>query len=125
MSNPSVLDWLTITKTAGKEGWSNFYEKFLGQSISQPERFFTAVERFGHEAIFDAIIIASTKTITGDALNYVIGIAVNRITEEIEEIGEAERYRLNLAKAKQRIALQNEELEAKLEKAREINVNIE
>jgi len=124
VSKPSGIDWLTITKTEGKAGWERFYKVYLGSPISQSKRFFDAVDRLGHEIVFEAVVAASFRTLDGDPLNYVLAVALSKFNDEIQGIGEADRYKFNLEKAKQRVSLQNEELERKLEKAREIRRGI-
>lgn len=116
----SAIDWLTITKTEGEAGWKRFYKSYTGQSLSQPKRFFDAVERLGHAAVFEAVVAASFRTLDGDPLNYVLAIALSKFEDTIKGIDEADRYEFNLKRAKTRIEAQNEELENKIEKAREI-----
>lgn len=71
--------------------------------------------------MFESILAASTKKLTGDPLNYVIGIAVAKAGNEAKEITADDRYRMRLEKSKQRILSQNEELENKYERARKAN----
>ena len=120
MGSKSALDWLAITKKGGETGWKLFYKEMLHLPVSQPDKFFRAVETFGHENLFRAIIAASFKKLEGDPLSYVLGIAMNNFAKELQEQKEASRYEFNMDKAKHRVTLQNEELEAKLESAKGI-----
>lgn len=120
MSN-SAEDWLTITRNEGEAGWARFYKAYIGQSLSQPKTLLDAVERLGHLIVFDAIVSASFRDLKGDALPYVMAIALAKFNEQISGVDEAGRYNMNLAKSKERIARQNEEIEEKIRKAREIS----
>ncbi len=113
----SISDWVAITKTQ-KSGWSQFYRAMTGQSLSDIPRFLKAVNDFGHMVMFEAVLAASTRKLTGDPLNYVIGIALNKTREELQNIDDDDRYRMRLERAKERSRIQNEELEEKFRKAR-------
>jgi hypothetical protein len=113
----TISDWFAITSQEGRGGWIQFYKTLLKAPLSKPARFFEAVENFGHTIMFESIIAASTRNLEGDPLNYVIAIAISKVNEEVEAITSADRYALNLQKAKQRVELQNEELEQRLRKA--------
>jgi len=117
----SALDWLTITKDEGQVGWNKFYRAYTGQPISQPKRFFDAVDRLGHAVVFEAVVAASLRTLDGDPMNYIMAIALAKFNDEIGEIDSASRYKFNIDRAKQRVENQNEELESKFNKAREIS----
>lgn len=117
MDTKSVSDWLAITSQEGRTGWSKMYKNFLLRPVSNPDRFFQAVDNFGQVIMFESIISASTRNLEGDPLNYVIAVAVAKVNEQIESITAADRYALNLKKSKQRTALQNEEVEEKFRKA--------
>lgn len=120
MAKHTILDWVAITKNE-KSGWSQFYRELLGSPLSDTTRFLKAVSDFGHEIVFEAVLAASTRKITGDPLNYVIAIAVAKVNEEVQQINDDSRYRFRLEKSKNRIIEQNEELEIKIERARKIN----
>jgi hypothetical protein len=113
----SIADWYAITSQEGKTGWLRFYNKFLGRPVSKPAEFFQAVENFGRGIMFSAVVAASTRKLEGDPFAYVMAIAVAKVNEEMEEITAADRYAMNLQKAKQRTELQNEELDHKIQKA--------
>ena len=117
MGKHTIEDWVAITKNE-KSGWSEFYRDFLGQPLSDIQRFLKAVGDFGHGIMFESIIAASTKKLTGDPLNYVIGIAIAKASDISKGANEDTRYKLRIEKSKQRIAQQNEELESKYERAR-------
>lgn len=115
----SAINWLAVIKTGGKKEWNDFYKAMLGRSISDPERFHNAVERLGTSVVFEAIVSTSTKTFKEDCLNYVLAVASRMVNAEVEEITYAERYRMNLERSKERVRLQNESLEIKIEQAKE------
>jgi hypothetical protein len=114
----TINDWVAITKNE-KSGWSDFYRDLLGQPLSDIPRFLKAVSDFGHSIMFESIIATSTKKLTGDPLNYVIGVAVSKASDISKDATEDARYKMRLEKSKMRIAQQNEELEDKYERARQ------
>jgi hypothetical protein len=116
----TIFDWVAITKNE-KSGWSQFYKEYMGYPLSDTTRFIKAVEDFGHSIMFEAVIAASTRKLEGDPLGYVMAIALAKVREKVEEISEDARYKMRMERSKQRIAMQNEELEAKLERARIAN----
>ena len=115
----TIFDWVAITKNE-KSGWSQFYREIIGQPLSDIPRFSKAVADFGHQIMFDSILAAGTKKLTGDPLNYVIGIAIAKAQQEAKEISDDSKRRMRLARAKQRTVTQNEELEGKYERARKV-----
>ena len=117
MGSKSITEWLAITSQEGKTGWTRFYKELLGHPVSKPAKFFEAVDNFGQRIMFESILSASTRTLEGDPLSYVLAIAISKVNEEIEQISNTERYRVNLEKSKQRTEQQNEQLESKLLKA--------
>lgn len=121
MSKPSGIDWLTITREEGEAGWKRFYQAYMGLPLVQTKRLMDAVEKLGDVIVFESIVAASFRKLEGDPLPYIMAIAIAKFNEEVTRIHEAERYRFSIDKSKQRIALQNDELENKLEKAREIS----
>ena len=91
-----------------------------GHPLSNQSRFFKALDDFGHVILFESVIAASTRSLDGDPLNYIIAVAVSKTNDQIQEITDADRYKMNLLKSKHRVEMQNEELEIKILKAREI-----
>jgi DNA-binding transcriptional MerR regulator len=118
MEKQSISDWVAITKNQ-KSGWSQFYRAMTGTPLSDIPRFLKAVDDFGHMTMFEAVLAASTRKLTGDPLNYVIGIALNKTRETLQELEENELYKMRLEKSKQRVQRQNEELEERIRKAKE------
>lgn len=116
----TISEWVVITQNE-KAGWSRFYNEFMGSPLSDIPRFLKAVSDFGHNIMFESILAASSKKLNGDPLNYVIGIAIAKASEEAKAITDDRKYRLNLEKSKQRIITQNEELEELIERARNTN----
>lgn len=119
MGKRTISDWVAITKNE-KSGWSQYYRELLGQPLSDIPRFIKAVGDFGHSIMFESVLAASGRNITGDPLNYVIGIAVAKASEEARDISDNARYRMRLEKSRERVISQNEELEAKYERARKV-----
>lgn len=118
MGEQSISDWVAITKTK-KSGWAEFYRAFLRQPLSDIPRFLKAVDDFGHLTMFEAVLAASTRKLTGDPLSYVIGIALNKVRTDLEEIDEDERYRMRLEKAMLRTQMQNEAIEERIRRIKE------
>ncbi len=117
MTKRTIVEWVAVTQK-GKSGWIQCYKELLGSPISDIDKFMKAVKDFGGEIMLEAIVAASTRKLTGDPLNYVLGIAVAKTNELISAISEDARYKMQLDMAKQRIETQNDELEDKLERAR-------
>lgn len=123
MAKHTIYDWVAITKNE-KSGWAQFYRELLVCPLSDTTRFLKAVSDFGHSTMFESIVAASTRKLTGDPLNYVIAIAIAKVNEEIETVTENGKYKMRLERVKQRVIAQNEELESKIEKARKVSENI-
>lgn len=121
MGKRTIEEWFSLT-SEGRNGWTQFYKELMGLPISDIDRFMKAVNDFGHGIMFESVLAASTRKFTSDPLGYVLGIAIGKTNQLIGEISEDARYKMQLEKAKQRSMLQNEELEAKLEKARKLHV---
>ena len=119
MGKRSISDWVAITKNE-KGGWAEFYQSFLAYPLSDTKRFLKAVDDFGHTIMFESVIAAGTQKLTKDPLNYVIAIAISKINEEVKDSNDDIKYKMRLDKSKERVILQNEELERKLEKARNV-----
>lgn len=117
MGKKLITEWFTSTSQGGEISWREFYKSLLGQDISQPVRFFKALNDFGHIVMFEAVVASSTKKLEGDPLNYVIAVAVAKVNAEIEAITASGKYALSVQKAKQRVEMQNDELESKIMKA--------
>jgi hypothetical protein len=120
LGNRTINDWVAITKNE-KSGWSQFYRELLAQPLSDIPKFQKAVSDFGHSIMFESILAASTKKLTGDPLNYVLGIAIAKASEAARDTTEDDRYRMRLERNKARVISQNEELENKIEKARKLS----
>lgn len=116
----TAIDWFAIIAEDKESGWKRFYADCFKKPLSNPKRFFDAVERFGTTIMFESVLAASVRELDGDPLNYILATALAKTNDEIEDITEADKYAFNLRKSKQRMALQNEELEAKLERAKEL-----
>lgn len=116
-SKTSIADWFAITSQEGRKGWLQFYKSMLGVPLSKPDKFFQLVENLGHMVMFEAVVSTSTRSLEGDPFSYVMAVAVAKANDQIEAMVAADRYALNIAKAKQRTELQNEELENRIQKA--------
>ena len=120
MSN-DIEYWLTVISedTSGWTGWQRFYQKYIGQPLVHLDKLQRAVQLYGKKIVFEAVIASSIRTFEGDALPYVLAVASRMAITEAEQISEEARYKMNLERSKQRVVMQNEEIENKLEKARE------
>lgn len=119
MSGRTPLQWYAITQK-GKLGWNEFYQAFMHQPISQPDRFFNAVNTVGDKYIFSAVLSASFRKLTGDPLPYILAIALNKMEEDIRNQSEANRYEALIESSKNKVEKENEDLESRLRKAKEI-----
>lgn len=119
MTKRTIYDW--VAATTDENGWAYCYKELLGLPISDKKKFMKAVDDFGSSIMLQSIMAASTRKLTGDPLNYVMGIAIAKANEIIADASDEAKYQMQLDKSKHRVAQQNEELEAKLERARKAN----
>lgn len=116
----SRLDnWLEEIK-AGNGGWVRIYLDAFSVPISDPERFFRALDIFGEHAMLEAIIAASTKKFTEDPLGYIIAIANSKAVEESVRNLKIDMYRADMARAQEATKAFNTMLAEKIKKAKEL-----
>lgn len=113
--------FLDDIKKNGKPAWIRFYKATLSTHISAPTRFFKSLEHYGDTVMFDAVLITSNRSIKGDPLNYVLGVANMLWKEQAEKIAEKETYLRAMNEVKQKTAAANLELSRKIEEARRGN----
>ncbi len=116
----SDLDnWLKVIELTGTTGVLKFYESSLGTPVSNTQQLKWAIDAYGTWPIVEAILAASKKKMD-DPLNYVMAVAQSKWKESFIEASESEKYARGIERSKNRIAQQNEELQIKLAKAKEI-----
>lgn len=116
----SDLDnWLKVIELTGKTGVFRFYEATLKAPVSNTQQLEWALDAYGTWPIIEAVLAASKRKID-DPLNYVLAVAQAKWKESFLESSESDKYARGIERSKNRIAQQNEELEQKLAKAKEI-----
>lgn len=75
-----------------------------------------ALNLYGDWYVFEAIIDASTRELTGDPLNYVVKIAANKWKEDQLEKDETDNYSAAVEQSKKASLQANKKLAKKLEK---------
>lgn len=113
--------YLDGIKREGRAGWIKYYKALLNRPISSPDRFWVAIEQYGELHIFEAVMLTSTRKITGDPLAYILSIAHRRWRETVESDEAQVRYARDLEIGKEMTATRNAELARKLQRARELD----
>lgn len=103
------------------EKLSGEYKKLLTLSVSDPKRFGKAVETYGIMPVYEAIILASTRELTGDPLPYVMTIAHSKWKDTLKNEEDEKKYMMRVGIAKERSEQNGKELAAKISKARKRN----
>jgi len=105
-------------------GWRAVYFDILSVYLEEPERVLKAVEMFGEDVVFEAIIVTSLKSNIGrDPLNYVIAVARSMWKEQLQSDLTREKDAIRRERSKQRVQDANMELAEKIERARRINAD--
>lgn len=112
-------DWYNEILADGKIGWLGVYHKALNQPISNPVRFFEAVDQYGDFPMFEAIIATASKSIDGDPLNYVLAVANNKWIEEVKSRKAEEAYKRGLERTKRQSYEKSMELADKIRRAQD------
>lgn len=102
----------------GQEKWGELYKLRLSLPISDPERFFKALEVYGAWPMYEAICLTSTKKIDGDPFPYLLSVAHNKWKERAQEEESAVQYQMKVDMAKNRAIEKNEALASKIIRAR-------
>lgn len=101
------------------KGWRVVYKDILGKQITDIQGFLKAVDLFGEEIMFEAIITTSTKKLSSpDPQNYVIAVARQLWKEALQEALEKDADELRLERAKRRVESDNAELAQKIQEAK-------
>lgn len=115
--------WLDDIKRNGEAGWIRYYKDLLHRPISSPNRFWQALEQYGEFAMFEAVVLSSTRKIDGDPLAYVLSVAHRKWKEDTELDAQGQRYQRQLERSRESTAERNAELAQKLKRAKEIANN--
>lgn len=113
--------WIEEVKKS-RGGWVTVYTEALHTTISDPERFFKALDIYGPDLMFEAIIVSSAKKIEGDPLAYLIAVAHGKMLDRTEETFDDVEYQLRLERTKLATELHNQEMAEKIRKARKLAV---
>lgn len=113
--------FLDDIKKNGKPAWIRFYKASLSTHISEPSRFFKALEQYGDTLLFEAVLITGNRGIKGDPLNYVLKVANILWKEQAEKIAEKETYLRVMNDVKEKTAAANLDLARRIEEARRGN----
>src|SRR6185369_15856009 len=103
-------NWITIINKTGKTGLVSFYESELARPVSNIPQFHWAIDSYGTWPVIEAILAASKKKFNDDPLNYVMAVAQSKWRTSFEVASEAEKYERGIARSKNRVNQQNEEL---------------
>ena len=72
--------------------------------------------------MFEAVIAASSRELSGDKLGYVLKVAFNKWKEAEEEADRSEEYEIEINKAKKESRRQSDALQKRIEMARRVKV---
>lgn len=73
---PQTLNkWRLDLQRLGRGHWKVFYEYFMGQPLSSTQKLGRALNLYGDWPVFEAILEASQRELTGDPVNYVMKVA--------------------------------------------------
>lgn len=100
MSDKSLDDWRSDIKK-DKRNWVAFYRELMGVPPSNVPRLYRTLNLYGEWPLFDAIIESSSRSLTGDPLNYVLKVAGNKWREEQQQNDVDDEYALGVEKAKE------------------------
>ena len=112
-------DWYDEIQRDGKIGWLAVYHRAVHQPISDMERFFDAVAKFGDFPVFEALVVASFKKLDGDPIHYVLAVASNIWSEERQAKSNNDVYARGIERTKQHSYEQSMELAEKLKKVQD------
>lgn len=110
----NLTRWKQSLKVNGKKTWAVFYKEFLGVPPSSLPRLYRAVNLYGDDIVFDAIVDSSWRDLQGDPLNYVMKVASEKWKEHQAEIDGADDYQRAIDAAKEQSLEKNRALEKKL-----------
>jgi hypothetical protein len=114
----SLTKWRLLIRQYGSKQWVRFYQEFLGVAPSSYPRFYRAIKLYGDWPVFEAIVEASGRELTGDPLAYVLKVANSKWREEASEQDSESEYVESINRAKERSRLQNAQLQKKIKAAK-------
>jgi len=113
-------NWIKVIEISPETAWPAFYEASIGQAVSNTETLFWCIEAYGMWPTFEAILATKKKGgQMNDPLPYVLSVAQAKWRDTVVQLSDESRYSRGIQRAKQKTNEQNEELEAKLRKAKE------
>lgn len=115
MEEKSLERWRFELKSIGKKHWLVFYESFMGHPPDRV-RLYRALTLYGEWAVLEAIVDASTQTLTGNGTNYVVATARNKFKESQKEIDAVTEYVDAIEESKKNTRNANKVLEDRLRK---------
>jgi hypothetical protein len=114
----SLAAWRLELRKNPRSHWLIFYDTLMGTGVSNPIKFYRALNNYGDWAMFEAIIASSDQTLTGDPLPYVLKVCSSKWKEQMQDEEAEEDYNRQIEEAQKATAKQNKALEKKLKKAR-------
>lgn len=117
--------WLDRISKEGEVAWRDFYQETFRHEISDVPRFLRAVDNYGADCVFNAIVASSDKKFLfsgfsrGDPLNYVLAVTRRIWDKEQQERHADSEYARKLEESRERSLTLGTELEEKIKKARE------
>jgi len=106
--------WLNIISDQGITGWLKFVEAATHQPVSDINGLQEAIDMYGKWPVVEGVLAAGKKNIKGDPLPYIYSVAMAKWKENYT----GDEYTRGIDRTKRRVAQQNEELQEKLERAR-------
>jgi hypothetical protein len=114
----NLTKWKQDLKVHGKKIWPRFYESFLGTGVSSLPRLYRAVNLYGDDIVFDAIVDSSWRELTGDPINYVLKVASEKWKQQRAEMDSSDDYAKTIEEAKDISLQKNMALAKKMKKGK-------
>ena len=114
----NLTRWKHSIKVNGKKTWAAFYREFLGVPPTSLPRLYRAVNLYGDDIVFEAIIDSSWRDLTGDPQNYIMKVASEKWKSHQAEIDGEDDYKKSLEQAREQTLEHNRALEKKLKKVK-------
>lgn len=119
MTDSSEDRWLADIPANGRAAWIRLYKELLKQPISDPERFWRALEVYGLRPMYEAIISTSIRHLDGDPLNYMLAVARTFWRKELEETVTVDKYDRDMKEQRRLTLEKSQQLADKMMRARE------
>lgn len=116
----TLQSYLKEIRDNPKKGWSTAYRDILDETLGQESVFLKSVEMFGEAIMFEAMLITSQQKLSSHSnkLAYVLTVARNLWKEDLQNALEKDELELRLERAKNRVSGENADLAEKIEKAK-------